>query len=373
MKINLLDLHRQAGLIKKDVVKKISKTIDDCDFISGTAVSELEFILQEYTNSKCVIACGNGTDAIQISLMGNLNKPNSYVICPSFTFVSTAEVIPLTNAIPFFVDVDINSFNIIPSQVEEAARKIFEIGGNLAAIISVDLYGRPCNYDEIGKIANKYKCLHISDCAQSFGAKYKNSSVLSIANISTTSFFPTKPLGCYGDGGAIFTNDEDNAARLRSISVHGKGSNKYDNVRVGLNSRLDTIQAHVLIEKMKLIDHEISLRQDVAGKYIDQINNKKILPTVDKDYSSAWAQFTITLENEKIRNKLKSFLEKSGIPSGIYYPSPISEQKPYKDFPSLDCKNAKYLSKTVLSLPMSPYLNEQEISLVTNKINSFFK
>lgn len=373
MKINLLDLQRQSKIIKESLISKISMTIDNCDFISGDAVKELEASLQNFTNSENVITCGNGTDALQISLMGILSQPNSYVICPSFTFVSTAEVIPLTNAVPYFVDVEQDSFNIDISQIKEAAENISKIGGKLAAIISVDLYGRPCEYNEIKKIAKKYDCIHISDCAQSFGAKYKNSSVLSLADISTTSFFPTKPLGCYGDGGAIFTNNNDISAKLRSIAVHGKGSNKYDNVRVGLNSRLDTIQAHVLLEKMKLIDNEIAQRQNIAEKYIAQINNKNILPSMDNNLSSAWAQFTLTLESQKVRDNLRSYLEKSSIPSGIYYPAPISEQKPYQDFPKLECKNSKLLSETVLSLPMSPYMNQDEISFISDKLNLFFK
>lgn len=373
MKINLLDLQRQSAIIKDELLNKISMTIDNCDFISGSSVSELEMQLKKYTNSEHVITCGNGTDALQIALMSIENSSNNYVICPSFTFVSTAEVIPLSNCIPYFVDVEKDSFNIDPSQIRIAAENILKMGGNLVAIISVDLYGRPCEYADISSIANEHNCLHISDCAQSFGAKYNQLSVLSIADISTTSFFPTKPLGCYGDGGAIFTNQADTANIMRSIAVHGKGTNKYDNVRIGMNSRLDTMQAHVLIEKMKLIESEILLRQEVATKYITQVENKSILPSTRKDLLSAWAQFTLTVDDEYTRDKLKSYLGKFDIPTGIYYPAPLSEQAPYKSFPRLECKNSLALSKTVLSLPMSPYLGDQEIAFISDKINSFFK
>ena len=369
-KIDLLDLKAQSRIIKSSLMRRIEESIDNCDFISGAAVAEIESALSDYTCSQNVISCGNGTDALQVALM-SLGADEGYVICPSFSFVATAEIIPLLGLKPHFVDIELDSFNIDPASVEAAAQKITSSGKKIVAIISVDLFGRPCNYNEISRIANKFNTLHISDCAQSFGANYFDSSVLNIADISTTSFFPTKPLGCYGDGGAIFTNNDSLAETMRSICVHGKGEHKYDNIRLGINSRLDTIQAKVLLEKIKILENEIILRNKVAKIYSNNIQRKDMLPTFVEKGRSAWAQFTLRLKSEKERGEFRDYLLNHGIPTGVYYPKIISEQSIYSNYPSESILNSQKCAKTVVSLPMSPYLPTDTQTEICRLINEF--
>jgi UDP-2-acetamido-2-deoxy-ribo-hexuluronate aminotransferase len=372
MSINLLDLSEQSKIIKKNLLLAIEDIIDSTDFIQGKQVQELEKILESYTGATHCITCGNGTDALQIALGAAELEPNQYIICPSFTFIATAEVIPRMGLIPYFVDVEKDSFNISITQIKEAIQKILNDGGSVGAIISVDLYGLPADYSSISALAKENNIIFISDCAQSFGAKFQSMSVCSLPDIATTSFFPTKPLGCYGDGGAIFTSNEKYANIARSLAVHGKGDNKYDNVRIGFNSRLDTIQAAVLLEKFKLFDAELEMRQKVADTYSQLINHKVILPKFYSGLLSAWAQYTLTLESAQERAQLQKFLSLSQIPTGIYYPKPMHAQLAYSDFPMSPSPISDYLADRVLSLPMSPYLSDQQIQKITDSINEFF-
>ena len=371
--MELTNLKRQSSRLNNRILERLESIILRANFIQGEEVQELERKLSEYTASPYIVTCGNGTDALQLALMSlNINK-GDYVICPAYTFVATAEVIPLAGGIPYFVDVEKDTFNISIEKLKESIEDIEKKGKNIAAIISVDLFGLPVDYDELIDITRKKNITLIADCAQSFGAKYKNNSVLSLADISTTSFFPSKPLGCYGDGGAIFTSSDKQSKIIKSLSVHGKGDNKYDNVRIGINSRLDTFQAAVLIEKLSIFEEELILRNEIAKKYNSLINSKYDKPLSFENKYSAWAQYTLITPEYIDRNEVQKHMTKEGISTAIFYPKPLHMQIAYQSFPKGDCSNSDYLSKHSLSIPFSPYLNEEEISLVADVLNTLIQ
>ncbi len=370
MKLPITDLTKQSRLIKDSLLERIEKIIEEASFIQGEEVELFENKLKTFNDCNHAISCGNGTDALYISLLALDLNEDDFIICPSFSFVATAEVIPLVGAKPYFVDVDKENFNISSKNIKNAISELKSQGKNIRGIISVDLFGLPVDYEDISNIAKENNLFFISDGAQSFGSKFQDKPSLSIADISTTSFFPTKPLGCFGDGGAIFVQSDELSDKIRSICVHGKGKNKYDNIRFGVNSRLDTIQAAVLLEKMSLFEEELILRNEVARLYNNLISDKFVKPRFYKDKISAWAQYTLVTSEDLDRNMVMDVLKKEGISTGIYYPNPIHSQKAYENFPSDGCLNSKYLSSNVLSLPMNPYLTEEEIKTVTGVINS---
>lgn len=370
------DLKTQYQTYKSEIDHAIQNVLTNANFIGGNEVKELEQQLSEYVGVKHCITCANGTEAMTLVLMAWGVKEGDAIFLPDFTFFSTGEVVSFNGATPIFVDVDRNTFNIDVVKLEEAVKQTIEEGKlTPKVIIPVDLFGLPANYPEIQKVADKYNLLVLEDGAQGFGGVIEGKRACSFGNASTTSFFPAKPLGCYGDGGAIFTNDDKLAELLNSLKVHGKGNNKYDNVRIGVNSRLDTIQAAILKVKLEaFIKHEVDDVNRVARLYDEKLKGVVETPFIPEGYASSFAQYTIKLNNNEERNNLQAKLKEENIPSMIYYVKPMHEQEAFSDLKS-NHKNFQItneLSQTVLSLPMHPYLTEQEIDQVCSVIMEYF-
>ena len=370
--MEFIDLKAQYEHLKEKIDANIQKVLDDSHYIMGEEVKILEEKLAKYVGRKYCATCANGTDALTIAMKVFDIKAGDAVFVPTFTFYSTSEVVSLEGATPIFIDVDERTFNMDAQKLEKAIKKVIEEGKLIPkAIIPVDLFGQVANFLEILKIANKYNLKVIEDGAQGFGGEINGKKACSFGDISTTSFFPAKPLGCYGDGGAIFTDDEEIYKKILSIRVHGKGSFKYENVRIGLNSRLDTIQAAILLPKFEAFEeYELSKRNVFAKMYTDKLKNIVKTPVVPEGYISSWAQYTIILENEEQRNLVQEELKKNDIPTMVYYPIPLHKQSVYKDynFNLEDLTTAEKLSKCVLSLPMHPYMAEDQITQITNFI-----
>ena len=366
--VNFIDLSAQQKIIKPEIEKAILKVLNHGQYIMGPEVKEFENLLCNFIGVKNSISCANGTDALSLVLMAWSIGPNDAVFVPSFTYVATAEAPAQLGAVPFFVDVCRETFNISSESFKQAIIDAKAMDLNLAAVIPVDLFGLPVNLDEIKEIAENENIKILVDAAQSFGAEINNRRVGSMGDATTTSFFPAKPLGCYGDGGAVFTNDDILAEKVNSLRLHGKGDYKYDNVNIGLNSRLDTIQAAILIEKLKIFPNELKLRQLIANRYKDGINNKDVLPVVDTKSKSAWAQYTVKVKN---RDRFQSTLKDLNIPTVIYYPIPLSLQKGYDKFPKVSSgtKVSESLAKEVISLPMYPYLSEENQNKIIDEVN----
>ena len=358
------DLKKQYQVLKEDIDASIQKVMEDANFISGTQVAELEKGLAEYIGVKHCITCGNGTDALQLALLGWGIGEGDAVFVPDFTFFSSAEVIAAVGATPVFVDVEEETFNISPHSLEDAICQVIEEGRwNPKVIIAVDLFGLPANYPEIRKLASRYRLKILEDGAQGFGGSIHGKRACSFGDVSTTSFFPAKPLGCYGDGGAIFTDDDETAKILQSLRVHGKGEDKYDNVRIGMNSRLDTIQAAILQVKLRAFaEHELLDVNEVAKNYqalLTDIICK--VPKVPEGYVSSWAQYTILLSDEKTRDMLQMKLKEQEIPSMIYYKKAMHEQAVFQGMKQYtELRISSNLCKRVLSLPIHPYLELEE-------------
>ena len=374
MKPKFLDLSVQQNRIKDKIYNSIQRVLDNNNYILGSEVKILEKKLSDFCGSKFAITCGNGTDALFLSLMAlNVGK-GDVVLCPSFSFSASAEAIPLLGAEPMFVDVDYQNFNIDINSINRCIESAKKQKKKIVGVISVDLFGLPAEYDEIIKIARKEKLWIISDAAQSFGARYKNKCVGNIADITTTSFFPSKPLGCYGDGGAIFTSNESLAEKLYSLRVHGKGKSKYENISIGINSRLDTLQASILIEKLKIFPNEIKLRQNIAEEYNKKLKELFYVPNIENHKSSVWAQYTLKIFEKQNRDEIIFKLNEKNVPTMIYYPIPIHCQDAYKNFP-IDPKGlivSEKLSKSVFSLPLYPYLSNNEQNFIIQTIKDLF-
>lgn len=367
------DLKAQYLFNKSKIDSAIQEVLNSSSFIGGKEVGELETQLAEYVGVKHCISCANGTEAMTLALMAWGIKEGDAVFVPDFTFFSTGEVVAFRGATPVFVDVDSSTFNIDPVKLEKAIQKIIT-EGNLTpkAIIPVDLFGLPANYPEIEKVAKKYSLLVLEDGAQGFGGHINGRKACSFGDISTTSFFPAKPLGCYGDGGAIFTDDEEAAKLIMSLKVHGKGSNKYDNVRIGVNSRLDTIQAAILKVKLKaLIDHELDDVNRVYRLYNERLKGIVMIPTIPEGFYSSFAQYTIKLKSKVLRDDLQAKLKAQGIPSMIYYIKPMHKQDAFAELMSdeTDFAVTNELCDVVLSLPMHPYLSEKDIDVVSEAVS----
>ena len=371
------DLRRQYNFLHKEIDEAIKSVAASSAFIAGPQVGELEQQLADYVGVKHCISCANGTDALTIALkIWNIGLGDA-VFVPDFTFFASAEVVSEEGATPVFYDVDKDTFNADARSLEQAIqRTISEKKLIPKAIIAVDLFGLPANYTEIQKIKEKYGLYLLEDGAQGFGGSTKGKMNCSFGDISTTSFFPSKPLGCYGDGGAIFTDNNQWAELARSLCVHGRGNSKYDNVRVGLNSRLDTLQAAILGVKLKAFrNFELDDINRVARQYTTNLSTSLFetkgihLPIVPDGYRSSWAQYTIRLNEQKDRDILKTYLAEHGIPSMIYYPLPLHKQTVYKALQYDDiCPNTRQLCNTVLSLPIHPYITEEDIELVCKTI-----
>lgn len=372
--MQFVDLKRQREAIEANLNRRLAKVIAEARFILGPEVTELEHRLASVTGVKHCIGVANGTDAIQLCLRALDIGPGDAVFVPSFTFVATAEVASQVGATPVFVDVHEDTFNIDAASLDECVRRVRRSSDlKPRAIVAVDLFGLPADYAALQAVAEKYDLELIEDAAQGFGARVGDSMACSLAKLATTSFFPAKPLGCYGDGGAVFTNDDDLADLVRSLRVHGKGTNKYDNVRVGLNSRLDTLQAAVLMAKLDLFEGELDRRNEIADRYTSALRDHVVTPTVPSVYRSAWAQYTITLRQDG-RDALQEHLSRAGIPSVVYYPKPLHLQPVYEATSSIgsDCTVSADLSTRVLSIPVHPYLTDEECTQIETSIRDFF-
>ena len=374
------DLQKQYQVLKSDIDEKILSVCASAQYISGPEVSELEMQLAEYVGVKHCITCANGTDAITLAIKAwGLGKGDA-VFVPDFTFFSSAECPASEDTTCIFVDVDKQTYNIDPVKLEEAVKNVTADGKyEPKAVIAVDLFGQPADYDIIRQICAKYNLLLLEDGAQGFGGSINGKMACSFGDISTTSFFPAKPLGCYGDGGAVFTDNDEWAALIRSYAVHGKaGNDKYNNIRLGLNSRLDTIQAAILLVKLKAFaDYELDDVNKVADWYDKALKDTGldkvfVLPYVKEGYRSSWAQYTVQLPTSIDRNSLQSKLKEKGIPTMVYYMKPMHLQGAFKgtDSEMAECPVTVDLCNRVLSLPMHPYMTEEQVELIVEELKN---
>jgi dTDP-4-amino-4,6-dideoxygalactose transaminase len=355
-----IDLKAQRARLGAAVDEAIMRVVDHGAYILGPEVYELEKDLAAFCGARHVVSCANGTDALAMVLMAKGVKPGDAVFCPSFTFAATAEVVAWFGATPVFADVTEDTFNLDPASLELAIKTAKQLELRPVGVIPVDLFGQPADYDALGPICAREGLWMMCDAAQSFGAQYRGRKVGTIGDVTTTSFFPAKPLGCYGDGGAIFTEDAELAEVLRSIRMHGQGADKYENVRIGLNGRLDTIQAAVLIEKLKIFQNEIDARERIARRYNALLREVAVVPEVAEGSTSVWAQYTIRIPGRD-RAAFQDALKRVGIPTAVYYPKPLHRQTAYKHYPSAGngLPVSERLSAEVVSLPFHPYLTEE--------------
>lgn len=373
--MEFIDLKRQYEKITPRIHDRINEVLRHGKFIMGPEVVELENCLASFVETKCCVSCASGTDALLLGLMAYEVGPGDAIFTTPFTFIATAEVICLLGATPIFVDIDPDTYNIDPHKLEAAIEDIKKgptrVGTSVKVtpkgIIPVDLFGLSADYDRINQIANQHGLFVLDDAAQSLGGSYKGKRVGNLANLTATSFFPAKPLGGYGDGGAVFTNDDVLAGRLRSLREHGKGSHKYDNVRIGINGRLDTLQAAVLLAKLELFDSEIKERQEVAARYSKALRSLVKVPHIPDGLSSAWAQYSIVVHN---RDRYITRLKELGIPTAIYYPRPLHMQSAFAHlgYRQGDLPVAEDVSEHIFSIPMHPYLDEDEQEVIIASI-----
>jgi dTDP-4-amino-4,6-dideoxygalactose transaminase len=358
--VPFIDIGAQRRRLGKSVDDAVARVLAHCQFINGPEVTQLETALAEFSGAKHVVTCASGTDALLMVLMAKGVGRGDAVLCPSFTFCATGEAVALTGATPVFVDVDEATFNMSAASLKRGIATASRLGLKPKAVMPVDLFGQSADHDAIGATAKAEGLFVLDDAAQAFGASYKGRRLGTSALATATSFFPAKPLGCFGDGGAIFTDDAELAATLRSVRVHGQGSDKYDNVRLGLTARLDTIQAAVLIEKLKIFEDEIAARNQVAERYARGLGNVVTVPGLASGCSSVWAQYTIRLPQGCDRDGFAAALKAQGIPTAIYYPKSMHQQTAYRDFPVADggLPTCEKLSADVISLPMHAYLDE---------------
>lgn len=368
------DLAYQYQQLKPEIDSALLSCVKDARYISGPQVKELENALAEYVNVKHCITCANGTDALNLALMAWGIGPGDAVFVPDFTFFASGECVAFQGATPIFVDVDANTYNIDAEKLENEILATISEGKLVPkVVIAVDLFGLPADYEKIADICKKYSLLLLEDGAQGFGGAINGRRACSFGDISTTSFFPAKPLGCYGDGGAIFTDNDEWAKLIRSYAVHGKGGNdKYNNVRIGTNSRLDTIQAAILMPKLKAFrEYELDNVNKVAHWYNENLlTSNLVLPIVKDGFYSSWAQYTVQLPDSAERDKIQSNLKEKGIPTMVYYAKPMHQQSAFENTRSKDanCPITERLCKTVLSLPMHPYMSEEDVQLVCDSL-----
>ena len=370
--MEFIDLKSQQLMIRKALDKRLSKILDEGRYILGSEVQELEDKLSIFSGAKYSITCANGTDALMLALMALDIGPGDGVITIPFTYIATLESIAAVGAVPVLVDVYDETFNMNPDLIEKA---ILRSENKIKAIMPVDLFGLPARYRMINEIAKKYNIPIIGDAAQSFGASKGDNKVGTFADITTTSFFPAKPLGCYGDGGSIFTDSEEITNKLKSLRVHGKGKDKYDNIHIGMNSRLDTIQAGILLEKLSIFEGEILARNSIAEKYRKTLKDLPIrFQHIPDKYESVYAQFSIVFNDMETRDRIQKVLSDKKIPSVIYYEISCHLQTGYKylNYKNGDFPVSETLSKTILSLPMHPYLTDNHIDFIVSTIKEEF-
>ncbi|MBX6426610.1 MAG: DegT/DnrJ/EryC1/StrS family aminotransferase [Variibacter sp.] len=357
--LSFIDLRAQRRHLGRAIDDAIARVLQHGQFVMGPEVAILERELAAFCGAREVVSCSNGTDALALVLMAKQVGAGDAVFCPSFTFAATAEVIAWFDAVAVFVDVHPDTFNMDPASLERGIAKAKQLGLKPAGVIAVDLFGQPADYEAIEPVCRAHGLWLLCDAAQSFGATYRERKVGTIGCATATSFFPAKPLGCYGDGGAVFTDDPDLAAVLRSLRVHGEGADKYDNVRIGMNGRLDTIQAAVLIEKLKIFPAEIEKRNAIAERYNAALADVATVPRVLSGCRSTWAQYTIKVA-PRVRDRIIDELKAQGIPTAVYYRKPLHQQPAYRHWPTAGngLPVSEALAQQVLSLPMHPYLDE---------------
>lgn len=371
--MQFIDLKAQYAALKEEINANIQSVLDAAQFISGPQVKELEQQLAAFVGRKHCISCANGTDALQVAFMIAGVGEGDAVFCPDMTFISSTEPAKMFGATSVFCDITKDTYTLCPESLERQIKAVLAEGKlTPKAVVAVDILGNPCDYDAIIPICEKYGLVLIEDGAQSFGASYKGKKCCAFGQMSTTSFFPAKPLGCYGDGGAIFTDDDQIADLCRSICVHGKGpGGKYDNIRVGMNSRLDTLQAAILLPKLKALrDYEIDRRQEVAGRYNAAFCKEFTVPFVVEGCVSAWAQYAILARDTETRDRVIAHLKERDIPNMIYYPTPQHALPVFRDEPTYgeEFRNANDYCSRTFSLPMHPYLSAEEQQLVIDAV-----
>ena len=372
--IPFIDVAAQRRRLGPAVDEAVARVLAHCQFINGPEVTALEAALAAYSGAKHVVTCASGTDALVMVLMAKSVGRGDAVLCPSFTFCATGEAVALAGATPVFVDVDEATFNIDAASLKRGIATAKRLGLKPRGVIPVDLFGQSADHDEVFAVAVPEGMFVLDDAAQAFGASYKGRRLGGMGAITATSFFPAKPLGCYGDGGAIFTDDAKFAEVLRSVRVHGQGSDKYDNVRLGLTGRLDTIQAAVLIEKLKIFDDEIAVRNKLAERYAQGLGNVVTVPRLANGHTSVWAQYTIRLPAGTDRDAFAAALKEQGVPTAIYYAKSMHQQTAYKAYPVADggLPVSERLSADVISLPMHAYLDEASQDRVIQAVRGFF-
>ncbi len=367
--IRFIDLAAQQERIKPRIDAAIARVLAHGAYIMGPEITHFESDLSAFCGAKHSIGCSNGTDAITLCLLAKGVKPGMAVFCPSFTFAATAEVVALIGATPYFVDIHEDTFNLDPDSLKRAISKAKRAGLSLAGVITVDLFGQPADYNAIESIVADAGMWLLCDAAQGFGGTYRGRKVGTIGEMTTTSFFPAKPLGAYGDGGAVFVEDDETAAVIRSLVVHGQGTDKYDNVRFGMTGRLDTLQAAILIEKLAIFQDEIVARNRVADAYSDSLRDVAIVPTVLDGCVSTWAQYTIRAVG-KDRGAVLSRLKDKGVPTAVYYPKPLHQQTAYKHYPVAGngLPVSDRVAQDVFSLPMHPYLQADDQAYIIESV-----
>jgi dTDP-4-amino-4,6-dideoxygalactose transaminase len=367
--IAFVDLKAQRHRLGARIDQAITRVVDHGGFIMGPEVKELEGKLARFVGAKHCVSCANGTDALALVLKAQGIGPGDLVFVPAFTFVATAEPVCWLGATPVFVDVIEDSFNMDPASLQAAIVAAKAGPGRPRAVIAVDLFGQPADYHALQRVADSHGLFLLADAAQSFGASLDNRRVGTFGPATTTSFFPAKPFGCYGDGGAVFTEDDGLADLLRSLRVHGQGREKYDNVRIGVNSRLDTIQAAVLLEKLTIFEDEIERRQRVAQRYDAALAGVAVVPRLMRGATSVWAQYTLRVKD---RDRVQEICKKAGVPTAIYYPIPLSQQTGYRHFPTAPggVPVSERLSQEVVSLPMHPYLGPETQDNIIDAVRS---
>lgn len=370
--MQFIDLKAQYEKLKTDINTEIQNVLEHGQYIMGREVLELEQMLADYTGMKHAITCANGTDALQMVFMAYGIGEGDAVFCPDITFIASVEPACMLGAVPVFCDIEMDTYNLCPISLEEQIQNVLSKGLHKPrAVVAVDFLGNPCKYDEIQAICKKYDMILIEDAAQSFGATYKGEKACSFGDIATTSFFPAKPLGCYGDGGAIFTNNDEIAEVLKSIRVHGKGASKYENVRIGVNSRLDTIQAGILKVKLKAFEQfEVESRQAIAKRYNEAFDYNFVVPFVSENDMSIYAQYALLAENKEQRDKIIAHLTENGVPNMVYYPYPQHVLEVYKGniYSDVSFVNSVEYCERTFSLPMHPYLTQEEQDLIIKTV-----
>ncbi|MDO4485125.1 MAG: DegT/DnrJ/EryC1/StrS aminotransferase family protein [Bacillota bacterium] len=371
--MQFIDLHRQYDQIDKKVKEGILDVLDHKRFIMGQEIKDLEARLAEYVGVKHAICCASGTDALIIPLMAYGIEKTDAIFVPSFTFFASAESVSIAGGTPVFVDCDKDTFNMSVESLKKSIEHVKKEGKlNLKGIVAVDLFGLPADFEAIREVADEYGLFILEDGAQGFGGCIGEKRACSFGDVASTSFFPAKPLGCYGDGGAIFTNDDEMAAKINSIHIHGQGTDKYDNIRLGLNSRLDTMQAVVLDAKLDIFEQELVMRNKVAQMYTEALKDVLDTPVVPEGCFSSWAQYTLKVREGQYREDIIEKLKRQGVPTAVYYPIPIHQSTAYADIidEHIELPITESIANKVFSIPMHPYLEEDEIKYVCDAIKN---